>query len=123
MSQISIQAPPGTGVIVTAPTVHTPSGTTVTIDWDDGYFQIIDAGSASGNITVTLSNPVDGAPYELWFIQGATARTLTLPSTVKFSEGRTPAQSSANNARDRMGGFYSSTEGVYCWNYSPGHNA
>nr|BDD44694.1 hypothetical protein 24 [Legionellales bacterium] len=60
----------------------TPSGTTQTIDWNDGNSVTLDLGSASGDVTLTLSNPVSGGSYLIKMIQGATARDVVLPSTV-----------------------------------------
>jgi len=77
-------------LVVTTPTVNTPSGTTSTFDWDDGDAQTLDLGSASGNVTLTLSNPVSGASYLLKIIQGATARTVILPSSVLIPSGSAP---------------------------------
>jgi len=75
---------------VTAPSTKTPSGTTETIDWDDGTGQIIDLGSATGDVTLTLNNPVAGQAYMLQFIQGATPRDIVLPSSVLIAGGSAP---------------------------------
>ena len=68
----------------------TPTGTTETIDWNDGNFAVIDLGSATGDVTLTLSNPVAGAPYFIKFIQGATFRNVIFPSSVKVAGGTAP---------------------------------
>ena len=68
----------------TRQTTITPTGTTAGIDWDDGDSVIIDLESATGTVTLTLSNPVDGGSYLIKFLQdsGSNFRDVTLPSSV-----------------------------------------
>ena len=75
---------------VTAPPTSTPLGTTQEIDWDNGEGQIVDLGSATGDVTLTMVNPVAGQSYILKFIQGATPYDIVLPSTVKMAGGTAP---------------------------------
>lgn len=82
------------------PSTLTPSGTTQTIDWDDGNAAVLDLGSASGNVTLTLSNPVSGFSYQLKIIQGATARQVILPSSVKLANGNTAPHTIVPNTTD-----------------------
>jgi len=70
----------------------TPAGTTQTIDFDNGNHQTLDLSSASGNVTLTLSNPQTGGRYFVNVVQGGTKRTLTWPAAVKFPEGEEPSQ-------------------------------
>jgi len=74
----------------TLPSTLVPSGTTQTVNWNDGMYQIIDLGSASGDVTLTLNNPVTAGNYTLDFIQGATPRDVIFPSTVLVSGGSAP---------------------------------
>jgi hypothetical protein len=74
---------------LTLPTTKTPSGTTETIDWNDGNVQVIDLTSATGTVALTLNNPKGGGSYQLKFIQGATARNVSLPIAVKMDNGNT----------------------------------
>lgn len=67
-----------------------PTGTTQTIDFDLGNMQILDLSSASGNVTVALSNPQAGAMYRIKIIQGVTARTIIWPGSVLFPGGVNP---------------------------------
>jgi hypothetical protein len=71
----------------TVPTDHVPSGTTQTINWNEGNGQIVDLGSATGDVTFTLNNPAKGASYLLKIIQGSTFRDIILPSTVQIAGG------------------------------------
>ncbi|GAG86044.1 unnamed protein product, partial [marine sediment metagenome] len=94
------------------PSTLTPAGTTQTVDFDDGNGQVIDLGSASGNVTLTLSNPESGASYFIKFIQGATARTVILPSTVLLPDGSAPNTltiSTTDNAIDSLTLYYDGT--------------
>ncbi len=71
------------------PTTLAPMGTTQTVDWDDGVTQILDLGAATGDVILTLSNPVVGGRYQLKVIQGSPARQLTYPAAVKWLVGDT----------------------------------
>jgi hypothetical protein len=66
----------------------TVSGTTVTLDFDNGNSIEFDAQPSTGNITVTLDNMQDGGIYYAVFLQGSTARTLSFTAsglTIKWS--------------------------------------
>lgn len=70
-----------------------PTGTTETVDWDNGNIQIIDLGSATGDVTLTLSNPLPGtagARYLLKAIQGSPSRQLIWPGSVVWVDGTAP---------------------------------
>ena len=69
------------------------SGAALTIDWDNGNTQLITLTAAC---TLTLSNPIDGGRYLLFFKQGgAGSFTVTWPSSVKWSAGTAPTLSTA----------------------------
>ena len=74
----------------TLATVLTPTGTTQTVNWNNGNAQAIDLGSATGDVTLTLTNPVAGFSYQILIIQGATFRDVILPSSVITSNGTAP---------------------------------
>jgi len=82
------------------PSTLTPAGTTQTIDWDDGNAQVLDLGSATGDVTLTLSNPISGFSYQLKIIQGGTARDVVLPTAVKLSDGTTAPHTLDPNTTD-----------------------
>ncbi len=96
-------------------TTLTPAGTTQTEDFTNGVNQILDLGSASGNVTLTLSNPVIGATYRIRNIQGGTARTLTWPGTVKWVNGQAPILSTANDAIDMIWLYWDGTNYFGDW--------
>lgn len=89
--------------LVNTPTVHTPTGTTQTIDFKIGTFQTIDLASATGNVTLTLSNPTAGETYLLKVIQDATTpRDLVYPATVKWAGGTAPVISTGATEIDTV---------------------
>lgn len=67
---------------------QTPSGTTSTLNLALGNGQCLDLGSASGDVTVTLSNGVAGSFYSILVIQGATPRDVIWPASVKWPQGQ-----------------------------------
>lgn len=69
----------------------------------------------TGNVTsFALTNPVDGATYNIRLIQDATgSRTITLPSAFKFAGGVAPVFSSAANAVDFVSAEFGATEASY----------
>lgn len=78
----------------------------------------------TGNVTsFALTNPVDGAVYNIRFIQDGTgSRTMpTLTGGVfKFSGGTAPVFSTAANAVDFMSMEYGSTENTYMCGFVAG---
>lgn len=70
----------------------------------------------TGNVTsFALTNPVDGAVYNIRFIQDATgSRTVAgLSSAFKFSGGTAPTFSTAANAVDFLSAEYGASESNY----------
>ena len=96
-------------------TLMAPAGTTQTIDLDNGNTQKLDLGSASGNVTLTLSNPQAGALYRLFVIQGATARELVWPASVKWPQGQAAILSTAASAVDIIELYYDGTNYFANW--------
>lgn len=76
----------------------------------------------TGNVSsFALTNPVNGAVYNIRFIQDSTgSRTITLPSAFKFAGGTAPTFSTAANAVDFMSAEYGSTEGTYMASFLKG---
>jgi hypothetical protein len=70
----------------------TPLATTQIIDFDTGNKQILDLSSATGSVTLTLSNPQSGADYRIEILQGGTVRTLVWPAAVIWPQGEEPSQ-------------------------------
>ena len=94
------------GIVSTLAATLTPAGTTQTIDLSTGNMQVLNLGSASGNVTLTLSNPVAGGSYAIKIVQGATARTLVWPAAVKWPSGLVMSLSTTNGAMDLVTLFY-----------------
>ena len=96
---------------VTVYTITPPTGTTATVNFSNGMIQFLDLGSATGDVTVTLSNPEEGGIYRVFVTQAATARDLIWPVSVKWPQGQKPIFSSTDNAVDCVTLIYSA--GVY----------
>lgn len=107
-----------TGLVYdSALTTNTPSGTTQGIDFSNGGIQTLNLGSASGNVTVTFSNP-QITNFVILVTQGATPRTVTWP-TIKWVVGTAPTLSGAN-LTDKIFLTYDGTSyyGEYGLNYA-----
>lgn len=74
----------------------TPVGTSQTVNFNNGIIQRINLGSASGDVTLTLSNPENGGIYWIIVEQGATPRDLVWPASVKWPQAQKPILSDAN---------------------------
>ena len=96
-------------VYIDIPTTHIPTGTTQTIDWNNGNIQVIDLDSATGNVTLTLSNPQTGGTYSLKLIQGATARNITWPGSMLWEGGTSLILSTGNDDIDLVTMVYDGT--------------
>ena len=64
----------------------TVTGTTATIDFNLGSAIVLDVTGATGNVTVTLTNPKPST-YLIVVLSGATVRTITFPATVSLTDG------------------------------------
>lgn len=77
----------------------------------------------TGNVSsFALTNPTDGAVYNIRFIQDGTgSRTFAgFPSAFKFAGGTAPSFSTAAGAVDFLSAEYGSTEGTYMAAFSRG---
>ena len=93
---------------------YTPTGTTQDIDWSEGAKQIVDLGSATGDVTLTFSNLQVSRDYYLKFIQGATARNVILPSGIKVPGHTSPVTltiTPTDDDEDVFQFYWSNTEG------------
>jgi len=93
----------------TQATQVSPSGTTQTLDWDNGNIQQLDLGSASGDVTLTLSNPTTGATYRVLILQGATARDVVWPAAVKWPGDLDPVLSNTDTDTDALELYFDGT--------------
>jgi hypothetical protein len=97
-------------IYVDIPTTHLPTGTTQTINWDQGNYQIIDLDSATGNVTLTFTNAKAGAVYSLQVIQGSVTRSLVYPGSIKWEGGTPLVPTSGNDAIDLITMVYNGTD-------------
>ena len=94
----------------------TPSGTTQTVDFNNGNRQKVDLSSATGTVTLTLSNPQTGGLYRIFLIQGATPRSITWPATVKWPQGVAAILSTTNGSVDVCELYYDGSNYLSDWN-------
>lgn len=92
-----------------------PAGATETIDFNNGMIQTLDLSLASGDVTLTLSNPIAGASYKIWVIQGAVFRDLIFPSTVKWPQAQAPILTQSNGAIDLVELYYNGSAFLGQW--------
>jgi hypothetical protein len=93
------------------------SGTSITLNFSNGGAQFL---TLTDNCTVTLSNPVNGGRYILELKQDGTgSRTVTFPSTVKWSGGVAPTLTTTASRTDIITLYYNGTNyaGAYTLNY------
>ena len=94
------------------------SGTAKTIDWNAGNEHLL---TLTGNVTLTLSNPVDGGRYVLVFDTGAGAFTVAWPGTVKWAAGTTPTITVTAAKYDLVTLIWLNTAGIYLAVISQNH--
>lgn len=93
----------------------TPSGTTQAVDLNNGTIQTINLGSATGDVTLTFSNPIAGAMYTLWVIQGAVFRNLVFPGSVKWPQAQEPILTTGSGSIDRLQLYYNGSNFLADW--------
>jgi hypothetical protein len=99
------------GQLNIVPSNHSAAGATETIDFavSNEHTVILDE-----NITLTLSNPVDGGRYTIILIQDGTGtNTVTWPASVKWPGGTTPTITATGNRADLVTLYYYATGSVY----------
>lgn len=105
----------GPNLALTQQATLTPSGTTQAIDWDTGNIARLNLGSATGDVTLTLSNPASGATYRILVTQGATARNLVWPAAVLWPQAVDPILSTGNGDVDQIVLYYDGTNYYGDW--------
>jgi hypothetical protein len=92
-------------------TVTAPTGITAAIDLSLGNCVIMNVGSATGNVTLTFTNPAPGLLNYLIVTQGATLRNLIFPAgSVQTLLGGTTWVPSGVNKVDAITFFYDGTK-------------
>jgi hypothetical protein len=80
------------------------SGTTKTIDWNDGQKQVV---TMTGNCTFTFTAPPGVGNFLLRLVQDATGnRTANWPASVHWSDNTKPTLSTAGNSVDIVAFYY-----------------
>lgn len=102
-------------VNLTQATTLTPAGNTQTIDLNDGNIQTLDLDTATGDVTVTLSNPKTGASYKIMIIQAASPLDVIWPANVKWPQAQKPILSQTDNAVDFVELYYNGTNYLGQW--------
>jgi len=93
----------------------TPTGSTETIDWDDGSKVILDLSSATADVALTINNPIEGGCYRIEVVQGATKRIVAWPASVQFPQGEEPSQYMEINTRNLVKLDYDGTQYLATW--------
>lgn len=98
----------------------TPASTAQTVNWATGNIQRLGLGSATGDVTLTLSGAQQGALLLMLIEQGATPRDLIWPAAVKWPQAQKPILSTVNGAVDKVLFYYDGTNYYGDWdlNYS-----
>lgn len=87
---------------------------TLIINFNDGNIHLVDvSGAGSQVINVTLSNPVAGASYKIFFKNAASPPTINWPVSVKWPQSQSPIWTEVLNAVDSVTLYYESVAGVY----------
>lgn len=96
-------------------TTLTPTGTTQTVDWTNGSIQRLSLASATGNVTLTITNPVAGVEYRLFIIQGATPRNVVWPAACLFPQDQEPILSTTSGYVDSVRLYFDGTNYFGDW--------
>jgi hypothetical protein len=98
------------------PSNHSAAGATETIDFavSNEHTVILDE-----NVTLTLSNPVDGGRYTIILIQDGTGtNTVTWPAAVKWPGGTAPTITATADKADLVTLYYYGTGSVYLGSFN-----
>lgn len=96
-------------------TLLEPPADVQTVDFVNGSIQKLDLQTATGDVTLTLSNPVQGVRYKLLVVQGATPRDLIWPASVKWPQGQKPILTQTEDAVDKVELYYDGTSFLGDW--------
>ena len=88
------------------PAATIPGGTTATLDFAVERKKVLDLGSASGDVTLTLTNPSNGGIYIIDVIQGAVTRDVIWPGSILWVGGTPPVISTSEDDLDMIQLFY-----------------
>lgn len=94
----------------------TPTGTTQTIDWDLGNIAVLNTGSASGDVTLTIQDGIVGGYYKLIVVTGATLRTIILPASVLLPGNVDPGPFIEASTTTVIDMYFDGTNYLATWN-------
>jgi hypothetical protein len=102
------------------PVTLLPLGTTQTVDFTTGNIQELSLASATGNVTVTLTNGLMGALYTMYVTQGASPLSLVFAGPVVWPQGQVPILSTGAGNIDKLTFYFDGTKYIGDWelNYS-----
>lgn len=104
------------GQVNIVPDNHSAAGATETIDFSvsNEHTVILDE-----NVTLTLSNPVDGGRYVIIFIQdGSGGNTVSWPASVRWPSGIDPVITSDADKADLVTLYYIASLGIYLGSFN-----
>lgn len=78
----------------------TPTGVAQLVDWASGRVQVLDLGTASGDVAITFANALDGAVYHLVMARGDDDHAIaSWPANVRWPGGVPPILEDAAGSR------------------------
>lgn len=86
-----------------------PAGASQAVDFENGSIQLLDLGSASGDVTVSLANPQAGAVYRLFVKQALVPLDVVWPPAVKWPQGQKLILTQTDDAVDMVTLYYDGT--------------
>ena len=100
---------PATQIRTTKQTL-TPTGTTQSIDWNNGSIVDLVLSSATGNVTLTLLNSQNASSYLIEVTNGATPRNLIFPTGTKQAGGGGNVYVGTANQKDVIAVLWDGTQ-------------
>lgn len=85
----------------------------VSLNWNLGNIHLLDVTGATGTLTISMSNPLSGGSYKIYFKQPATALVVTWPVNVKWPQGQALIATNILSAVDSVELYYDGVAAVY----------
>lgn len=106
----------------TLPTRMYPNGTTQTVDWAQGNYQVLDLRQASGDVTLTFVDaPTGTSAYLLKVVQHATViKNVIWPSNVRWPGDVIPIISDVGSKVDLISLFWDPSVSTYYGSFGQG---
>jgi hypothetical protein len=85
---------------------HAPTGTSETLDWNEGNTHAVSLDAATGDVTLTFANSADGACLELLIVKDVTTEhDVVWPAGIRWPNGVVPSTFGAEVGTLRYGWF------------------